>query len=97
MRDDLLEGAEAEWLAGRAERRGSAQIAVGMPVFDNRDQRVGPVETIHGGFFKIDALWDPDLWLSVDLVADLLDGDLVILSIGFNQLDSWKAPRLLAA
>lgn len=70
---------------------------LGMLVFDKHEQHVGPVADVRGGFFRIDAIWDPDLWLSEDLVAEVIDGQLAVLAIGFDDLDSWRVPRLSAA
>jgi len=65
------------------------QSVIGSPVFTQDGSEIGKVKEIHGQFFKVDAPFQPDYWLSEDHLASD-SGSHVRLSFTEDRLSDYK-------
>ena len=54
----------------------------GMAIFSRDGRRVGKVKAVQDGFFRVDARFAFDYWLSVRTIASLHDG---AIELGINK------------
>jgi len=65
------------------------QTMIGAPVFTQDGSQVGKVKEIHGAFFKVDAPFQPDFWLSQDHIGTGSTDELR-LSFSEDRLADYK-------
>ena len=75
---------------------GYANVPSGAEVFTSDGDKIGEVNEVRGGSFKVNAAMQPDYWLSISTVASTL-GNRVTLSFHKDRLGDYKSDEPLAA
>jgi hypothetical protein len=76
--------------------RGFHVISIGSEVFTTDALRLGEVEDIRAGSFKVNPANQPDYWLPSDTVASIM-GKCVTLAFTRDRLDHYKSSLPRAA
>jgi hypothetical protein len=71
-------------------------ISMGSEVFTTDGERLGEVEEVRVGSFKLTAAVQPDYWLPTTSVASVM-GRRITLAFAFNRLDHYRSSLPLAA
>jgi hypothetical protein len=71
-------------------------ISIGSEVFTTDAERLGEVEEIRVGSFKVTSAVQPDYWLSSSTVASIM-GKRITLAFTRDRLDRYKSSQPLAA
>lgn len=72
-------------------------VRVGHTVFDRDGHRIGTVSEVFGAIFKLDGDRRSDIWLGLDLVDNVADGQSVTLKISRDEVDRYRAAVELAS
>jgi len=78
------------------ETAGFHVVSVGSEVFTTDGERLGDVEEVHVGAFKVDAPLKPDYWLPSTTVASIM-GKRITLAFARDRLDHYRRSLPLAA
>ena len=71
-------------------------VSVGSEVFTTDGERLGGVEEVRVGSFKLDASFQPDYWLSSSTIASIM-GKRITLAFAKDRLDHYRSSLPLAA
>jgi len=71
-------------------------ISVGSEVFTTDGERLGNVEEIRAGSFKVEAVLQPDYWLPSDTVASVM-GRRITLAFARDRLERYRSALPIAA
>ena len=75
---------------------GFQDIPTGAEIFTTDEERIGKVQEVRGGSFKVDAPLQPDYWLPTRVVA-ATTADRVMVSFAHDQLGDYKNQEPLVA
>jgi hypothetical protein len=65
------------------------ESVIGVPIFTQDGSRIGTMKEIRGRFFKVDAPFQPDYWLTEDHIASAM-GSEVRLSFTEDRIGDYK-------
>ncbi len=71
-------------------------ILIGSEVFTTDGERLGDVEEVRAGSFKVDGSLQPDHWLPSYTVASIM-GKRITLAFARDRLDHYRSSLPLAA
>jgi hypothetical protein len=75
---------------------GSQDLQTGAEVFTTDGDKIGEINEVRQGSFKVNAAMQPDYWLSIHTVATAA-GNRVTLSFHKDRLGEYKSSEPLAA
>ena len=71
-------------------------VSIGSEVFTTDGERLGDVQEIRAGSFKLTAAIQPDYWLPTTTVASIM-GKRITLAFARDRLERYKSSLPLAA